>query len=291
MPVGRHRHAINVRADGLASVLGTLLQDPAVQAALLVDVDSGMVLDACGPRFRRRTSTRSSWARRTGADAAGPRPGVRDRLRHDAARRSATARSWSQLDGGRHLVLGRVPDPYGDRLALSVLVCRATAGGSPGPAAVARGVGRGAHRRPDGEPAAGRRHLGARGDRGTCGAAGPPASAAGRSRHDSLASRRSPDGLPSRWADRRWPRWTRPGHAGGRALSAAPDPVAPGIGARRRRSGARRLVAVTPVGPGPRRRRRCRPPAQRNPGLSRTDRRCGVLGTCPVAGLLRGSPG
>jgi len=48
MPVGRHRHAINVRADGLASVLGTLMQDAAVQAALLVDVDSGMVLDACG---------------------------------------------------------------------------------------------------------------------------------------------------------------------------------------------------------------------------------------------------
>ena len=48
MPIGRHRHAINVRTDGLASVLGPLLQDPAVQAALLVDVDSGMVLDACG---------------------------------------------------------------------------------------------------------------------------------------------------------------------------------------------------------------------------------------------------
>ena len=27
------------------------------------------------------------------------------------------------LGGGRHLVLGRVPDPHGDRLVLSVLVC------------------------------------------------------------------------------------------------------------------------------------------------------------------------
>ena len=45
---GRHRHAINVRADGLATVLAPLLTDTRVRAAALVDVDSGMVLDTCG---------------------------------------------------------------------------------------------------------------------------------------------------------------------------------------------------------------------------------------------------
>jgi hypothetical protein len=50
MPMGRHRHAVNVRSDGLATVLGQLMQDKAIRAALLVDVDSGMILDACGPQ-------------------------------------------------------------------------------------------------------------------------------------------------------------------------------------------------------------------------------------------------
>src|SRR4051795_12445190 len=47
--VGRHRHAVTVRADGLGVVLGPLLNDPRVVLAALVDVDSGMVLDACTP--------------------------------------------------------------------------------------------------------------------------------------------------------------------------------------------------------------------------------------------------
>ena len=37
---------VNVRADGIAVVLGPLLRDVRIVAAALVDVDSGMVLDA-----------------------------------------------------------------------------------------------------------------------------------------------------------------------------------------------------------------------------------------------------
>jgi len=37
---------VNVRADGIAVVLGPLLSDARITAAALVDVDSGMVLDA-----------------------------------------------------------------------------------------------------------------------------------------------------------------------------------------------------------------------------------------------------
>ena len=44
--MGRHRHLVNVRADGIAVVLGPLLRDVRIVAAALVDVDSGMVLDA-----------------------------------------------------------------------------------------------------------------------------------------------------------------------------------------------------------------------------------------------------
>jgi len=37
---------VNIRADGIAVVLGPLLRDVRIVAAALVDVDSGMVLDA-----------------------------------------------------------------------------------------------------------------------------------------------------------------------------------------------------------------------------------------------------
>jgi hypothetical protein len=44
--VERRRHVVNVRVDGLAPVLGGLLRDVRVRSAGLIDVDSGMVLDA-----------------------------------------------------------------------------------------------------------------------------------------------------------------------------------------------------------------------------------------------------
>lgn len=123
MPVGRHRHAINVRTDGLASVLGTLVQDSAVLAALLVDVDSGMVLDACGPELagggngldqEQLGAAHGDLMRLALGPAVGAGPG--------AGEPPGGCEIVVSLDGGRHLVLRRVPDPYGDRLALSVLV-------------------------------------------------------------------------------------------------------------------------------------------------------------------------
>ena len=127
MPMGRHCHAVNVRSDGLATVLGRLMQDSAIQVALLVDVDSGMILDACGPQ----------------AGGIGPDQEQLDQEQLGAAHSDlmrlalgpAVASGASGLphrhgnceivvsqDDGRHLVLRLVPDPHGDRLALSVLI-------------------------------------------------------------------------------------------------------------------------------------------------------------------------
>ena len=119
--MGRHRHVVNVRADGIAVVLGPLLRDERIVAAALVDVESGMVLDA--------------WS------AAGAAAGAPDLeligAQHAEIVRNALEllRTWPAAggtagscevvlgadDGCRHL-LRTVPDPYGDRLALAVVV-------------------------------------------------------------------------------------------------------------------------------------------------------------------------
>ncbi|MDQ4116844.1 MAG: hypothetical protein M3235_07740, partial [Actinomycetota bacterium] len=111
--MGRHRHAVNVRTDGLAAVLGPLSRDPRVRAAALVDVDCGMVLDSCGP------------------DPAegGPETELRGALYAELLRTATALATGTDrcevvvhaADGGRH-VLQQVADPYGDRLALAVTV-------------------------------------------------------------------------------------------------------------------------------------------------------------------------
>jgi hypothetical protein len=115
--MARHRHAVNVRADGLTAVLGPLAGDPAVLVALLVDIDSGMVLGAAGHP--------------TGADreALGAAHGELMRLAcGDAVGAGnvdpAGLDTEVAISRGprRHVVVRRVVDPYGDRLALSVLV-------------------------------------------------------------------------------------------------------------------------------------------------------------------------
>lgn len=111
--MGRHRHAVNVRTDGLAAVLGPLARDPRVRAAALVDVDSGMVLDACGPdaaesgpETESRGAAHAELVRTVTALAAGPESC--ELVVHAA-------------DGSRH-VLQQVVDPHGGRLALAVVV-------------------------------------------------------------------------------------------------------------------------------------------------------------------------
>jgi hypothetical protein len=111
---------VNVRADGIAAVLGPLLRDVRVVAAALVDVDSGMVLDA--------------WAAATESDDADMElTGARHAELMRGALELARAWPWTDDGGGgcelvvdadggcRHLVR-TVPDPHGDRLALSVVV-------------------------------------------------------------------------------------------------------------------------------------------------------------------------
>ncbi len=110
---GRHRHAVNVRTDGLAAVLGPLATDPRVRAAALVDVDSGMVLDSCGPDTsdgppdtETRGAAHAELVRIAMALASGP----------DDCEIVVQA-----ADGSRH-VLQPVADPHGGRLALAVVV-------------------------------------------------------------------------------------------------------------------------------------------------------------------------
>ena len=119
--MGRHRHLVNVRADGIAVVLGPLLRDVRIVAAALVDVDSGMVLDA--------------WS---AADAAtGPPDLELIGAQHAEIVRCALhlLRTWPDAggatgscevvlgaDGGVRHLLRTVPDPLGDRLALAVVV-------------------------------------------------------------------------------------------------------------------------------------------------------------------------
>ncbi len=118
--VGRHRHVVNIRADGIAVVLGPLLRDVRIVAAALVDVDSGMVLDA----WSAAATEMSTDLELIGAQHAEI---VRTAL--------ALLRSWpagggapgtcevvlGADDGARHL-LRTVPDPLGDRLVLAVVV-------------------------------------------------------------------------------------------------------------------------------------------------------------------------
>lgn len=124
--MARHRHLVNVRADGIAAVLGPLLSDARITAAALVDVDSGMVLDAwsaAGPRVegaavppdlemlgaQHAEVVRCALALLTGLPgSAGPE--------------ADTCEVVLGADGGPQHLLRTVPDPHGDRLALSVVV-------------------------------------------------------------------------------------------------------------------------------------------------------------------------
>jgi hypothetical protein len=109
-----------VRADGLAAVLGPLLNDPRIVLAALVDVDSGMVLDACTPEGPQ--------ARFQGADlemtGAGHAELARVALALPGRAGPTPAGDELVVSAGpdrHHLVLA-LPDPHGGRLVLSVVV-------------------------------------------------------------------------------------------------------------------------------------------------------------------------
>jgi hypothetical protein len=109
-----------VRADGLSAVLGPVLNDPRVVLAALVDVDSGMVLDACAPE--------RPGARYWGADLEATGAGHAELARIALG---LPGRAGADPDGdelvasagpGRHHLVLALPDPHGGRLALSVVV-------------------------------------------------------------------------------------------------------------------------------------------------------------------------
>lgn len=102
-----------MRSDGLSAVLRPLLDDRRIVAATLVDVDSGLILDGY-------------------VDDPGDHPGLADLELLGAAHadmvRAATAISASlaeltvSTDDGHHHLLHAVPDPYGERLVVAVVV-------------------------------------------------------------------------------------------------------------------------------------------------------------------------
>src|SRR5205085_1900859 len=69
--VARHRRPVNVRDDGLTAVLGPLITVGAVERAVLLDVDSGMVLDAWARGEARSPDSAGPGAGFPGSPAAG----------------------------------------------------------------------------------------------------------------------------------------------------------------------------------------------------------------------------
>ncbi|WP_214408332.1 hypothetical protein, partial [Pseudonocardia lacus] len=116
-----------MRADGLAAVLGPLLNDPRVLGAVLVDVDSGMVLDAC-PGHSGRGGDPAAAAGIGGVDpelvGAGHAELGRVALALPGRSGHDTAGDELVVSVGttRHHLLRGVPDPHGDRLVLAVVV-------------------------------------------------------------------------------------------------------------------------------------------------------------------------
>ena len=92
--MARHRRPVNVRDDGLPAVLGPLITVGGVERAVLLDVDSGMVLDA--------------WARgeASSSDSAVPGTGSRD---HGPASGAGSAQSDETVPDGAMFGAGSAP--------------------------------------------------------------------------------------------------------------------------------------------------------------------------------------
>lgn len=108
---GRHRAAASVRSDGLHAALAGLRGAGDIAAAVLVDLDSGLVLDgytagAAGPDLELLGAAH---AELLGAAAA-------------LADGGAEVEVLVAHGEGSHHLLRLVPDPHGDRLGLGVVV-------------------------------------------------------------------------------------------------------------------------------------------------------------------------
>jgi hypothetical protein len=111
--VGRHRHITCVRADGLSTVLASLLEDRRVVAATLVDLGSGLVLDAC---------TRDADLTDLELLGAGHADLARAAAAVTGSKPAFGATMTVETPDGRVHLLREVPDPHGDRLVLAVVV-------------------------------------------------------------------------------------------------------------------------------------------------------------------------
>jgi hypothetical protein len=109
--VARHRRPVNVRDDGLPAVLGPLITAGGIELAVLLDVDSGMVLDAWARGGEAETSD---------AEALGARHA--DVVRALLALAGAPPAELALTVNGRHHLVRCVADPAGGRLALAVVV-------------------------------------------------------------------------------------------------------------------------------------------------------------------------
>ena len=109
--MARHRRPVNVRDDGLPAVLGPLITAGGIELAVLLEVDSGMVLDAWAQDGEAATSD---------AEALGARHA--DVLRALLALPGAPPAELTLIVDGRHHLVRCVADPAGGRLALAVVV-------------------------------------------------------------------------------------------------------------------------------------------------------------------------
>lgn len=108
---GRHRATASVRSDGLLAALSGLRGAGDITAAVLVDVESGLVLDgyADGPDAPDLELLGAAHAELLGAAAA-------------LAGTGAEVEVLVAHGEDAHHVLRLVPDPHGDRLGLSLVV-------------------------------------------------------------------------------------------------------------------------------------------------------------------------
>jgi len=109
--VARHRRPVSVRDDGLPAVLGSLITSGGIELAVLLEVDSGMVLDAWAKGGEAETPD---------AEALGARHA--DVVRALLALVGSPPGELALTVDNRHHVVRCVADPAGGRLALAVVV-------------------------------------------------------------------------------------------------------------------------------------------------------------------------